>query len=289
MSESHLDDVNLPKKINIGCGFDIRPDYLNVDSGDWHKPDLVADVTGMPMLPSGHFEEAVAQDVLEHIGRTKQVSTLSEWARLLCAGGALHVRVPSVVDMVKMLCQPDFRDNVDQQHFWIQMLYGTQAYPGDFHLCGYTCATLADLGRQAGLFLAHLAIKDQWLFDATFRKVESSDGLSNREYVVFQYATILQRVPDIGGLAYWNTLLDDSAISGPGCCTNVPGGATRGSLVHVRMGSYVAAIKAWYWIDRVLASRARLTRCFTSAEHPISPSRSAWRIRSRKANGVSAT
>jgi predicted SAM-dependent methyltransferase len=213
MSEAHIDDHTLPRKINIGCGFDIRPGYLNVDSGDWHNPDLIADVTGMPMLPSGHFEEAVAQDVLEHIERTKQVTTLSEWSRLLCQGGLLHVRVPSVVDMVRMLEQPDFRDSVQQQHFWVQMLYGTQAYPGDFHLCGYTCATLADLGRQAGLFLSSLAIKDRWLFDATFRKVHGIDDLTNREFVVHQYVTVLERVPDIGGLTHWISRIDEGAAS----------------------------------------------------------------------------
>ncbi len=213
MSEAHINDAALPRKINIGCGFDIRPDYLNVDSGDWHNPDLVADVTGMPMLPSGYFEEAVAQDVLEHIERTKQVATLSEWSRLLCEGGLLHVRVPSVVDMVRMLEQPEFRDSVEQQHFWVQMLYGTQAYPGDFHLCGYTCATLADLGHQAGLFLSMLAIKDRWLFEASFRKVSGIDDLTDREFVVYQYVTVLKRVPDISGLNYWTSRIGIGAAS----------------------------------------------------------------------------
>src|SRR3954449_9383032 len=55
----------LPTRLNVGCGYDIRPGFLNVDNGDWHSPDLVADITDLVMLPSGHFEEIVAQDVLE--------------------------------------------------------------------------------------------------------------------------------------------------------------------------------------------------------------------------------
>ncbi len=80
----------LPTRLNVGCGYDIRPHFLNVDNGDWHSPDLVADITNLVMLPSGHFEEIVAQDVLEHIERGKQISTLREWGRLLSPDGVLR-------------------------------------------------------------------------------------------------------------------------------------------------------------------------------------------------------
>lgn len=192
-----------PHKINIGCGFDIRPGFLNVDSGDWHSPDLVADVTRLEELPGSYFVEAVAQDVLEHIGRTQQVSTLLGWARLLVDNGILRVRVPSVVDMVDLLRSAPFKHDLERQHYWIQMLYGTQAYSGDFHLCGYTCLTLADLGAQAGLYLSEIELKDGWLFDATFTKCLSPDKLPDRGWLVYKYMTILQRVPDVDGAAYW--------------------------------------------------------------------------------------
>ena len=59
------------KKVNLGCGFDKRKEYLNVDLNDFHSPDLVADVTKLEMLPENHFEEVLAIDILEHIERTK--------------------------------------------------------------------------------------------------------------------------------------------------------------------------------------------------------------------------
>ena len=73
----------LPKKLNVGCGFDIRPGFLNVDAAAFHDPDLVADVTDLRMLPDGYFEEIVAQDVLEHFERSKTSTALTEWSRLL--------------------------------------------------------------------------------------------------------------------------------------------------------------------------------------------------------------
>ncbi len=203
----------MPAKINIGCGFDIREGYLNVDSGAWHRPDLIADVTDLSMLPSEHFEEAVAQDVLEHLGRTQQVETLTSWARLLRHGGLLRVRVPSAIDMVRLLDAHAFRIDLSQQHYWVQMLYGTQAYPGDFHLCGYTYLTLVDLGRQAGLWLSDITLKDRWLFDTTFKKVAGLDEFTSREWLAYHYMNELQRIPDEAGLAYWTDQLQTGQYS----------------------------------------------------------------------------
>jgi hypothetical protein len=67
----------LPRKLNVGCGYDRREGYLNVDLHAVHKPDLVADVTHLPMLPSESFDEILAQDVLEHFERAKTAPALT--------------------------------------------------------------------------------------------------------------------------------------------------------------------------------------------------------------------
>jgi predicted SAM-dependent methyltransferase len=100
----------LPRKINVGCGYDRREGYLNVDLHAVHGPDLVADVVSMPMLPSGAFDEVLAQDVLEHFERAKTVPALQEWARLLAPGGILHVRVLTLTGMFDLLSRPDRRE-----------------------------------------------------------------------------------------------------------------------------------------------------------------------------------
>ena len=207
-----MSDPELPKKINIGCGFDIRPGYLNVDSGAWHNPDLIADVTDLGALPANYFHEALAQDVLEHIGRQLQVATLSGWARLLIEGGLLSIRVPSIVDLVGLLSDSSF-ESLEQQHYWVQMVHGTQAYPGDFHLCAYTCSTIADLGRQAGLFISEASIKDRWLFEIKFKKTQTEEALSSREWLSHQYMVHARRVPDEEGIQYWVNVLEQGSMS----------------------------------------------------------------------------
>jgi Methyltransferase domain len=80
----------LPRRLNLGCGWDHREGYLNVDCYERHQPDLIADISNLPMLPSGYFEEVLAKDVLEHFERTRTDTILAEWARLLSPDGHLE-------------------------------------------------------------------------------------------------------------------------------------------------------------------------------------------------------
>src|SRR4051794_39295293 len=56
-----FDPLAHPRRLNLGAGFDKRPGYLNVDLNDFHAPDLVGDVRSLPELPTGLYEEIIAQ------------------------------------------------------------------------------------------------------------------------------------------------------------------------------------------------------------------------------------
>jgi hypothetical protein len=159
----------LPTRLNVGCGWDHRPGFLNVDLMPKHNPDLVADVTDMPMLPSGHFEEIVAQDVLEHFERSKTMIALREWGRLLSPTGILYVRVPSLLHMMDLLESAEGRGPEEAAKI-IHLIYGTQAYNGDYHLAGFTYSTLCDQLTSAGLTIKRLEMQDTWLFDLQITK-----------------------------------------------------------------------------------------------------------------------
>jgi predicted SAM-dependent methyltransferase len=186
--------------MNVGCGYDRREGYLNVDFQAVHKPDLVADVTSLPMLRSGSFDEILAQDVLEHFERAKTRPALQEWARLLAPGGILHVRVPSLFGMFELLALPQYREPAKAEEI-IHLMYGTQAYNGDYHLAGFTAKTLDDHLRCAGLIVCEASILHGWLFDVRARKVDSlvDDG----EFVQSAYFAVLGRPVDPAGLAHW--------------------------------------------------------------------------------------
>ena len=151
-----------PARLNLGCGYDKRNGYLNVDLNDFHDPDLVGDVRSLPELPSGRYEEIVAQDVLEHLERADGPVALAEWRRLAAPGGRLTLRVPDLPSVLRWLRE---QDDADHHRRVIHHMFGTQAYNGDFHLNGYTELLLCDELFRAGFGDVEMELRDGWLWE----------------------------------------------------------------------------------------------------------------------------
>lgn len=162
-----FDYHKFPLKINIGCGFDKRAGYLNVDFQEFHNPDLVADVRNLNMLPSDTYEEILAQDVLEHLPIIDIETTIEEWYRLLRIGGVLKLRIPNLIGLLHLL--EDTRSARNQVDL-IRCLFGTQAYKGDYHLSGFTSTLIENYLKEAGFAEISFLPKDQWLFEIKAKK-----------------------------------------------------------------------------------------------------------------------
>ena len=139
-------------RINVGCGYDQRREYLNVDMDPACKPDLLLKDNDFSVLPKRHFVEVFANDVLEHIPRAQTMSALLEWADLLKLGGRIMIKTSSILGVARMLeRQPSFVSH----HAYSICLFGNQAHAGDFHHTGFTDQTLktyilsADSGSTA--------------------------------------------------------------------------------------------------------------------------------------------
>lgn len=212
MQTLDFDYKKFPQKINIGCGFDVKNDFLNVDLHEMHGPDLVADCTDLSMLPSSYYEYILANDVLEHIPRLKTRSTLREWNRLLKIDGILELQVPNVIGLLGLLKSPE-NQNMAQQEKLLQCLYGTQAYNGDFHFIGFTEITLSGVLSETGFSLRESRVRDEWLFQVKAVKVEDSkiDKLlvinDSEDFLHAMYVDLLDRKPDEAGFNYYMELL----------------------------------------------------------------------------------
>ena len=86
-------DKRKPLKINIGCGLDIKFNYINYDLTPLHPAVKTLDLEKMSIPHEDNsVEEIIAQDVLEHIYNLSKV--MNEFYRVLKPGGKVNIRVP---------------------------------------------------------------------------------------------------------------------------------------------------------------------------------------------------
>jgi SAM-dependent methyltransferase len=157
-----FDPAEHPLRLNLGCGFDKRPGYLNVDLQDFHDPDLVGDVRSLPQLPADTYEEILAQDVLEHVSRADAPRALAEWRRLLRPEGRLVLRTTDLMSLLRWI---EGSDDADRHRQVLHFVFGTQAYDGDFHLTGFTDVVLCDELARAGFHRVTVERRDGWLWE----------------------------------------------------------------------------------------------------------------------------
>lgn len=179
---------NYPNRLNLGCGFDYREGYLNVDMYDRHNPDLAADVTSLEMLPSSYYQEIIAQDVLEHIRRDQTDAVLQEWHRLLLPRGKLFLRVPNILGIAELFHHPDYQ-NFDKQKEIVQCLFGTQAYTGDYHLTAFTPHILAHYLDSNGFVCVSMEPKDIWLLEVWATKTGQTSTLRKNSDVKYEFSS----------------------------------------------------------------------------------------------------
>lgn len=80
-------------KLNVGCGKDIRPDYVNLDVADLPGVDTVHDLTKFPWpFANNSFDAIELINVLEHLPDT--IATLEELHRIARHDAEITVRVP---------------------------------------------------------------------------------------------------------------------------------------------------------------------------------------------------
>lgn len=80
------------KKLNLGCGTDIREGWVNSDKVMLDGVDIVCDIEKEFPFESETFDYVLANDLLEHV--TEWPESLREIHRILKVGGIVEIRVP---------------------------------------------------------------------------------------------------------------------------------------------------------------------------------------------------
>jgi len=94
------------RRLNVGCGLDIRPGWVNLDRVDYGGNTLT-DLDRYPWpFPDSHFDEILCSHILEHLGNFNAVVT--ELWRISRPGALIVVRVPFFLS-TKFYSEPDHR------------------------------------------------------------------------------------------------------------------------------------------------------------------------------------
>lgn len=81
------------KRLNLGCGYDIMPGWVNTDIADLPFVNVVHDLDVGPWpWEDGEFSEIRAMDVFEHVDNP--ILFMNECWRILKPGGFLRIRSP---------------------------------------------------------------------------------------------------------------------------------------------------------------------------------------------------
>ncbi len=116
-------------KLNLGCGHDYKPGWINCDTASTHnvKADKFFDLEVFPWpFPDNYADEILLEQVLEHLPNT--LGTINEIWRILKPGGIVRINVP----YAKSDCA--YQDPTHRKFFTEKTMdYFTDASPWNFY------------------------------------------------------------------------------------------------------------------------------------------------------------
>jgi len=136
LAEHRKECESRPVKLNLGCGTIAEEGYINIDIRDLPGVDIVHDVADLSDLKLKAVDYILADDVLEHFPQREAETVLAHWISLLLLGGVIEIRCPDILHAVEV---------AESDEWLIQLIYGGQDYPQNFHRSGYTLATMKKL------------------------------------------------------------------------------------------------------------------------------------------------
>ncbi|MFH1802088.1 MAG: methyltransferase domain-containing protein [archaeon] len=81
------------KKLNLGCGIDIRKGFINIDFEDIKGVDIVFDLNNVPYpFKDNQFEHIIMKNILEHLN--DPYKTMQEIHRISCKGAIVEIQTP---------------------------------------------------------------------------------------------------------------------------------------------------------------------------------------------------
>jgi len=138
-------------KLNLGCGANKLPGFINIDSVKEFKPDLLHDISQPLPYADSSVDEILADGILEHFDKYVRFLVFYEWARVLKVGGTINLSVPNMKKLLFRYFKFGFEKFVDTV-FGENML-ASETYIGHFgnHKWGYSKESLEAFVKVFGI------------------------------------------------------------------------------------------------------------------------------------------
>jgi len=120
------------KKLNLGCGNDIKKGWINLDIAALEGIDVVHDLSKLPLpFEDNSIDEVLCQDVLEHL---EYIDLLKDIHRILKKGGLLKARIPHFTSRNNFI-DPTHKKTFSFQtfQFFVKESLHDRSYYFDFH------------------------------------------------------------------------------------------------------------------------------------------------------------
>ncbi|MBW4668611.1 MAG: glycosyltransferase [Cyanomargarita calcarea GSE-NOS-MK-12-04C] len=132
-------------RLNLGCGFGIIPDYINVDQREIPGIDVLADVSKLP-FEERSVSEIYNAHVIEHFTEYELKNhILPYWYKLLKNSGKIVLICPDAKSMVLDYANGNFSwENLRK------VTYGAQDYAGNYHYNMYSPESLCEILSNCG-------------------------------------------------------------------------------------------------------------------------------------------
>lgn len=144
-------------KLDIAAGdrpYEDGTGWTHHDFRELPDIELVCDVRDLrDHVEEGSCTVILARHILEHFSFRDTTTILAEWRSLLAEGGMIQIEVPNLGWQVRALAQ---ETNVNKQLEIVELMFGGQDYPGNFHFTGFTQESLVFHLVAAGFSSTHV-------------------------------------------------------------------------------------------------------------------------------------
>jgi predicted SAM-dependent methyltransferase len=146
-------------RLNLGCGADFRPGWLNVDCRRLYpegRDFLCCDLRALDgRIEDGSAEEIAALDVLEHLPWREVDAVLAVLGKKLAPRGVLFLRVVDFEALARDFVEGHLPFGAAQR-----LLYGEQGHPQDARLSLWSAGLVEGRLALIGLRLERLEHRD---------------------------------------------------------------------------------------------------------------------------------